>query len=83
MHIRQRINASAVVTDPENDPLGYSWRATRGTFPAGNVLSSVVWFTGPDTGSRLVTFKVAGTRKDAVKKAVESIVQKFWDIRQS
>jgi hypothetical protein len=31
----------------------------------------------------LITFKVAGNKKDAVKKAVEPVVQKFWDIRQS
>jgi acetoin utilization protein AcuB len=40
-------------------------------------------FSGPDTDSRVVTFKVQGIKKEKIKEALESVVLKFWDIRQS
>jgi hypothetical protein len=40
-------------------------------------------FSGPDTGTKILTFKVAGLKKDGVEKALEKVVKKFWDIRLS
>ena len=40
-------------------------------------------FSGPDTDSRVVTFKVRGMKKEKVREALGDIVLKFWDIRQS
>jgi acetoin utilization protein AcuB len=40
-------------------------------------------FSGPDTDSRVVTFKVQGIKKEKVREVLENIVLKFWDIRQS
>jgi len=38
-------------------------------------------FSGPDTSVKLVTFKVAGMKKDDVKKVLEKVVKKFVDVR--
>ena len=40
-------------------------------------------FSGPDTDSRVVTFKVQGIRKEKIKDVLGDVVLKFWDIRQS
>ena len=40
-------------------------------------------FSGPDTDSRVVTFKVQGMKKEKVREVLEDVVLKFWDIRQS
>jgi acetoin utilization protein AcuB len=40
-------------------------------------------FSGPDTNSRVITFKVQGIKKEQIKEVLENIVIKFWDIRQS
>jgi acetoin utilization protein AcuB len=39
-------------------------------------------FTGEDPSNRLVTFKVSGASKDAVKKAIAGIAKEVWDIRE-
>lgn len=39
-------------------------------------------FTGEDPSNRLVTFKVSGTNKDAVKKAISQIAKEVWDVRE-
>ena len=39
-------------------------------------------FSGEDPSTRLVTFKVAGLKKDEVKKAVAEITKEIWDIRE-
>ena len=40
-------------------------------------------FSGPDTNSRVVTFKVQGIKKEKIKEVLGDVVLKFWDIRQS
>jgi acetoin utilization protein AcuB len=40
-------------------------------------------FSGPDTDSRVLTFKVQGIKKEKLKEILDPAVQKFWDIRQS
>lgn len=40
-------------------------------------------FSGPDTNSRVVTFKVLGIKKEKIREALGNVVLKFWDIRQT
>ena len=40
-------------------------------------------FSGPNTDSRVVTFKVQGMKKEKIREVLDDIVLKFWDIRQS
>ena len=39
-------------------------------------------FTGEDPSNRLVTFKVTGPNKEAIKKAISQIAKEVWDIRE-
>lgn len=39
-------------------------------------------FTGEDPSNRLVTFKVTGINKEAVKKAISEIAKEVWDVRE-
>lgn len=39
-------------------------------------------FTGEDPSNRLVTFKVTGIDKEAVKKAISEIAKEVWDVRE-
>lgn len=39
-------------------------------------------FTGEDIGTKLLTFKVSGVKKDVVKKAIWDICKEVWDIRE-
>ena len=39
-------------------------------------------FAGEDPSTRLVTFKVAGLKKDETKKAVADITKEIWDVRE-
>jgi acetoin utilization protein AcuB len=71
------------VTAQIEEKPGQLAKLTKAIADAGGNFIAFGQFTGPDTGSRLVTFKVAGMKKEAVKAAVESIVKKFWDVRQS
>lgn len=71
------------VTAQIDDAPGQLAKVTKGIADAGGDFVAFGQFTGPDSGSKLVTFKVAGMTKEAVKKAVEGAVKKFWDIRQS
>lgn len=40
-------------------------------------------FSGPDTDSRVITFKVQGIKKEKIREVLGDIVLKFWDIRVS
>jgi acetoin utilization protein AcuB len=71
------------VTAQIEEKPGQLAKLTKAIADAGGNFIAFGQFTGPDTGSRLVTFKVAGMKKEAVKTAVESVVKKFWDVRQS
>lgn len=65
------------------DKPGQLMKLTQAITDAGGNFISFGQFTGPDTSSKLVTFKVGGMKLEAVKTAVEKIVKKFWDVRQS
>ena len=39
-------------------------------------------FAGEDPSTRLVTFKVAGLKKEDVKKAVADVTKEIWDVRE-
>lgn len=71
------------VTAQVVDAPGELARLTKAIADIGGNFIAFGQFIGPEAGSRLVTFKVAGNKKDAVKKAIEGVVQKFWDIRQT
>lgn len=71
------IRVSALVEDQPGQLAMVSKAITQ----AGGNFISFGMFSGPDTSSKLLTFKVAGLKKDVVKKALEKIVKKFMDIR--
>jgi acetoin utilization protein AcuB len=71
------------VTVQVEDKPGQLMKLTKAVSDAGGDFISFGQFTGPDTSSKLVTFKVAGMKLEAVKTAVEKIVKKFWDVRVS
>lgn len=68
---------SALVEDKPGQLLKVSKAVTDA---GGNFISFGV-FSGPDTSVKLITFKVAGIKKDNVKKVLEKAVKKFVDIR--
>ena len=39
-------------------------------------------FTGEDPSNRMVTFKVTGVKKDAVKETMLKIAKEVWDVRE-
>jgi acetoin utilization protein AcuB len=73
------IRASVLVADKP----GQLAKLTRAIAGAGGNFVSFGMFAGPDSSSRVVTFKVAGMKKEDVKKALSKVVKKFWDIRSS
>lgn len=46
----------------------------------GNFISFGI-FSGPDTNTKVVTFKVEGITKEEIKKSLGPVVKKFWDIQ--
>lgn len=71
------------VTALVEDKPGQLAKVTKAIAEAGGNFISFGMFSGPDTSTKMLTFKVAGMPKDNVKKALENIVKKFWDIRFS
>lgn len=71
------------VTAQIDEKPGQLAKITKAIADAGGNFISFGQFTGPDTGSKLLTFKVAGMKKEEVKQAVEKYIKKFWDVRQS
>jgi acetoin utilization protein AcuB len=70
------------VTALIDDKHGQLAKITKAIADAGGDFIAFGQFSGPDTSTKIVTFKVAGMKKDAIQKAVGKIVKKFWDIRQ-
>lgn len=64
-----------------DDKPGQLTKITKAISDAGGNFLSFGQFAGPDSGTRIVTFKVAGLKKDTVNKALQDVVKKFWDIR--
>ena len=71
------------VTATIEDKPGQLARLTKAIASAGGNFISFGMFSGPDANTRLVTFKVEGMKKNAIKEVLEPIVVKFWDLRQS
>ena len=71
------------VTALIEDKPGQLAKVTKAIAEAGGNFLAFGMFSGPDTSSRIITFKVAGLKKDDVSKALSKVVKKFWDIRQS
>jgi acetoin utilization protein AcuB len=71
------VRVSALVEDKPGQLLKVSKAVTD---VGGNFISFGV-FAGPDLSVKLITFKVAGIKKDELKKVLEKVVKKFVDIR--
>ena len=56
-------------------------RITDAIAKAGGNFVAFGQFAGEDPSTRLVTFKVAGLKKEEAKKAVADIAKEIWDIR--
>ena len=77
-----RTKAMRVTAEIEDKP-GSLARITKAVADAGGNFISFGQFSGDDPSSKILTFKVAGMKKDDVKKVLGKFVRKFWDIRQS
>lgn len=77
-----RTKALRVTALVEEKP-GQLAKVTKAIAEAGGDFLAFGMFAGPDTSSRIITFKVARLKKDEVIKALEKVVKKFWDIRQT
>ncbi len=71
------------VTATINDLRGELAKLTKAVAGAGGNFISLGMFTGPEVGTKIVTFKVLGLKKDEIRKALGKSVKKFWDIRVS
>lgn len=71
------------VTAEIDDKPGTLAKLTKAVSDAGGNFISFGQFSGDDTASKILTFKVAGLKKDEITKALSKVVKKFWDIRQS
>lgn len=71
------------VTAEIADVPGTLAKVTKAIADAGGNFISFGFFSGGDSSSKILTFKVAGLKKDEITKALGKIVNKFWDIRQS
>jgi acetoin utilization protein AcuB len=80
MGARQKaIRVTAAIPDKK----GELAKVTRAIATAGGNFLSFGMFSGPDSSSRILTFKVDGLDVKAIKKVLGKIVIKFWDIRRS
>ena len=73
------VRVSALVEDKPGQLVKISKAITE----AGGNFIAFGMFSGPDISVKLVTFKVAGMKKDDVKKVLDKVVKKFLDVRQS
>jgi len=71
------------VTVTVPDRPGELAKITKAIATNGGDFISFGIFSGPDTDSRVVTFKVQGIKKEKIKEVLGDVVLKFWDIRQS
>ena len=71
------------VTATIEDKPGELARVTKAIAEAGGNFISFGFFAGKDASTKILTFKVKGIRKDEVKKALNKVVKKFWDIRNT
>jgi acetoin utilization protein AcuB len=71
------VRVSALVADKPGQLL----KVSKAITDAGGNFIAFGMFSGPDVSVKLITFKVAGMKKDDVKNILEKIVKKFVDIR--
>jgi acetoin utilization protein AcuB len=76
-----RENGVRVTALIEEKP-GQLAKITEAIANAGGNFVAFGQFAGEDPSTRLVTFKVAGLKKDEVKKAISEIAKEIWDIRE-
>jgi acetoin utilization protein AcuB len=69
------------VTALIDDKPGQLAKITKAIADAGGNFIAFGQYTGLDPSSRLLTFKVAGLKKEEVKKSIQNVVKKFFDIR--
>ena len=77
-----RTKAIRVTAEIEDKP-GTLAKVTKAIADAGGNFISFGQFSGDDPSSKILTFKIAGLKKDEITKALNKTVKKFWDIRQS
>ena len=71
------------VTATIPDQPGELAKLTKAIASHGGDFISFGMFSGPDTNSRVITFKVDGMKKNQIREVLGNIVLKFWDIRQN
>ncbi len=64
----------------ENTP-GQLARVTKVVADAGGNFIAFGQFAGEDPGTRLITFKVDGLKKEQARKVVQEVVKEVWDVR--
>lgn len=77
-----RTKAIRVTAEIEDHP-GQLAKITKAIAEEGGNFISFGQFSGTDPSTKILTFKIAGVKKDNVQKALSKYVKKFWDIRQS
>ncbi|MCB0120251.1 MAG: CBS domain-containing protein [Anaerolineales bacterium] len=77
-----RTKAMRVTAEIDDKP-GSLAKLTKAISNAGGNFVSFGQFSGDDPSSKIVTFKVAGLKKEQITTALTKIVKKFWDIRLS
>ena len=65
------------------DKPGVLAEITKAISDAGGNFISFGQFSGEDSATKIITFKVEGLKKDGITKALNKLVKKFWDIRVS
>ncbi len=77
-----RTKAIRVTAEIEDKP-GSLAKVTKAVADAGGNFVSFGQFVDDDPSCKILTFKIAGMKKDDIKKVLSKYVKKFWDIRQS
>lgn len=78
MGARERaVRVTAIIAD---DP-GQLAKVTKAVSDAGGNFVSFGQFVGKEPGTRLLTFKVDGIKKENIKKTMEKVVKKVVDVR--
>jgi len=72
------VRVTALVTEKP----GQLAKITQAIAEAGGNFVAFGQFAGEDPSTRLVTFKVAGLKKEETKKVVADIAKEIWDVRE-
>jgi acetoin utilization protein AcuB len=71
------------VTAVIDDQAGQLAKITKAIADAGGTFISFGQFSGDEPDTKVLTFKVAGMKKDNVMEVLSKHVKKFWDVRLS